>query len=178
MPWQENPTEQKITRKINWKRREGNPKKQAKLSNFSQKHAQYACSRRLKQQKCHKIWKKCNLQNRNLQKTSPKPRKFQLKQVPKQEIRKFSQKRNSTRKQAQICGKTARMAKLVSAQRNVSYISYKLYAGYHQKGDFFEGIFCLCLENVTHLFDPFFSYQTMVYEDSSHIRCWWSYLAK
>jgi len=36
-----------------------------------------------------------------------------------------------------------------------TYISYKFYAGYHQKRDFLEGIFCLCVENVMHVLDPF-----------------------
>jgi len=58
------------------------------MSKFSQKHAQYAFSSKLKRQKCHKIWKKSNMQNRNLQKTS----KFQLKQVQKQATRKSSKK--------------------------------------------------------------------------------------
>jgi len=34
--------------------------------------------------------------------------------------------------------------------RSKTYISYKFYAGYHQKG-----IFCLCVENVMHVLDPF-----------------------
>ena len=81
------------------------------MSKFSQKHAQYAFSSKLKRQKCHKIWKKSNMQNRNLQKTS----KFQLKQVQKQATRKSSKKnRNSTKKQAQIRGKNARLATLLS----------------------------------------------------------------
>jgi len=57
-------------------------------------------------------------------------------------------------------------------------MSYKFYAGYHQTEDILEGIFCLCVENVMHALDPFFSHQVMVLEDSSHIRYWWSYLAK
>jgi len=66
--------------------------------------------------------------------------------------------------------------KIVSAQRNVSY---KVYAGCHQKKDFLEGIFCLCVENVIHMLDLFlFSDKVMVLEDSSHMRYWWSYLAK
>jgi len=45
--------------------------------------------------------------------------------------------------------------------RSETYIAYKFYALYHQKGDFLEGIFCLCVENVMHLLDPFF-----------HIKLW------
>jgi len=36
----------------------GKSKIQAQNSKFSQKHAQYAFSSKLKQQKCHNIWKK------------------------------------------------------------------------------------------------------------------------
>ena len=35
-------------------------------------------------------------------------------------------------------------------------ISYKFQAGYHQKKDFSEGIFLLCVENVMHVLNPFF----------------------
>jgi len=39
-----------------------------------------------------------------------------------------------------------------------TYISYryKFYAGYHQKGDFSEEIFCLCVENVMYVLGPLF----------------------
>jgi len=49
------------------------------MSKSSQKHAQYAFSSKFKQQKCHKIWKKSNLQ-----KTS----KFQSKQSNPQVLKK------------------------------------------------------------------------------------------
>jgi len=52
---------------------------------------------------------KSNLENRNLQKNS----KFLLKQAQKQATRKFKKKRNSTKKQAQIRGKNARLATLM-----------------------------------------------------------------
>ena len=44
-------------------------------------------------------------------------------------------------------------------------ISYKFYAGYHEKKEFLEGILCLCAVNVMHVLDPFFSDQAMVLED-------------
>jgi len=73
------------------------------MSKFSQKHAQYAFSNKLKRQKCHKIWKKSNMQNRNLQKTS----KFQLKQVQKQATRKSSKKNATPQKnKPKFAGKT------------------------------------------------------------------------
>jgi len=82
-----------------------NPKNKPNMTKFSQKYAQYAFSKRLKQQKCHEICKKSNLQNRNLQKTS----KFELKQAQKYATRKSSKKpATSQKKQAQIRGKTAR----------------------------------------------------------------------
>jgi len=34
--------------------------------------------------------------------------------------------------------------------RSETYIAYKFYAGYHQKGDF------LCVENIMRMLDPFF----------------------
>jgi len=37
-----------------------------------------------------------------------------------------------------------------------TYISYKFYAGNHQKGAFSEGIFCFCVENVMHVLDLLF----------------------
>ena len=37
-----------------------------------------------------------------------------------------------------------------------TWISYKIYAGCHQKGDFLEKIFCLCVENVMHVLEPFY----------------------
>ena len=43
--------------------------------------------------------------------------------------------------------------KIVSVQRNI-HISYTFYAGYHQKGDILEGIFCLFVEKVMHVLDP------------------------
>ena len=61
---------------------------------------------KLKEQKCYKIWKKSNPQNRNLQKTS----KVQLKQAQNQATRK------SIKKQAQIHRKTARLETLGSEQ--------------------------------------------------------------
>jgi len=59
-----------------------------------------------------------------------------------------------------------------------TYISYKFYAGYHQKGRLFRGEFLFvrikrhaCVRSVL-------SYQVMVQKDSSHTRYRWSYLAK
>jgi len=46
--------------------------------------------------------------------------------------------------------------KIVSAQRNIRYTAYKFYALYPEKGDFLEGNFCLCTENVMRVLDPFF----------------------
>jgi len=40
-------------------------------------------------------------------------------------------------------------------------------AGY-QKTKIFRGICCLCLENVMHVLDPFFSDQVMVLEDFTY----------
>jgi len=40
--------------------------------------------------------------------------------------------------------------------RSEKYVSYKFYAGYHQKRDFLEGISCLCVDNVMHVLDPCF----------------------
>jgi len=42
------------------------------------------------------------------------------------------------------------------------YVSYKFYAWYHQKRYFLEAIFCLCVEEIMHVLDPFFSYKAMV----------------
>ena len=42
------------------------------------KNTQYAFSSKLKQQKCHKIWKKSNRQKRNLQKPSPKNKQSKI----------------------------------------------------------------------------------------------------
>jgi len=78
------------------------------MSKFSQKHAQYAFSSKLKQQKCQKI-EKSNLRNRYLEKTS----EFQLKQAQKQATRKSSKKLQLHKKQPQIRGKTARLAALL-----------------------------------------------------------------
>jgi len=55
-----------------------NPKKQAQNEKSSRKHAQYAFSSKLKRQKCHKIWKKSNLQ-----KTSPKNKQNSIETSPK-----------------------------------------------------------------------------------------------
>jgi len=68
----------------------------------------------LKLQKCHKIWKKSNLQNRNLQKTSQKNKQISIKTSPKtSNPQVFKKPRNSTKKQAQIRGKNARLATLM-----------------------------------------------------------------
>ena len=67
-------------------------KNKPKMSNFSQKHAQYAFSSKLKLQKCHKVWNKSNPQNTNLQKTSPKDKQISIKQAQKQATRKTSKK--------------------------------------------------------------------------------------
>ena len=58
--------------------------------------------------------KKGNPQNRNLQKTSQKNKQISIKTSPKtSNSQVFKKTRNSTKKQAQICGKTARLATLL-----------------------------------------------------------------
>jgi len=85
-----------------------NPKKQAQNEKSSRKHAQYAFSSKLKRQKCHKIWKKSNLQ-----KTSPKNKQNSIETSPKTSNPQVLKKNlNSTKKQAQIRGKNARLATL------------------------------------------------------------------
>jgi len=57
--------------------------------------------------------KKSNLQNRNLQKTSPKHKQISIKTSPKRSNPQiFKKKRNFTKKQVQIRGKTASLATL------------------------------------------------------------------
>jgi len=80
---QENSTKQEISKKIKHKIRVANAKNKCKMSKFSQKHAQCAFSSKLKRQKCHKNWEKSNLQNRTLQKTSPKNKQISIKTSPK-----------------------------------------------------------------------------------------------
>jgi len=58
------------------------------MRKFSQKHAQYAFSSVLKQQKCHKIWIKAIRKTEISKKQAEKTRKFQLKQAQKQAARK------------------------------------------------------------------------------------------
>jgi len=65
--------------KSGWQIRKDKPK----MSKFSQKHAQYAFSSKLKRQKCHKIWEKSNLQIRTLQKRNPKNKQISIKTSPK-----------------------------------------------------------------------------------------------
>jgi len=45
---------------------------------------------------------------------------------------------------------------ILSAQGNLNIIYCTFYARYRQKGDLSEGIFCLCVEKVMHVLDPFF----------------------
>jgi len=75
-----------------------NPKNKPNLSTFSQKHAQVAFRSKLKQQKCHKIWKKSNLQSRNLKKTSPKINQISIKTSPKTSNRQVLKKTQLHRK--------------------------------------------------------------------------------
>jgi len=56
--------------------------------------------------------------------------------------------------------------KIVSALRDVHII--QIFWKVPPKKDFLEGISCLCVENVMHVSDPFFSDEVMVLEDSSH----------
>ena len=44
------------------------------------------------------------------------------------------------------------------------------------KNGLFRGNFCLCVENVMHVLDTFFSDQAMVLEGSSHIRYRYSHI--
>jgi len=77
-----------------------------KMNKFSQKHAQSAFSSKLKQRKCHKIWLKSNLKNRNLQKASPKNKQISIKTSPKtSNAQVFKKKRKSTKKQVKFAGK-------------------------------------------------------------------------
>jgi len=55
-----------------------------------------------------------------------------------------------------------------------TYISYKFYALYHQKGD----ILSVRRKRHARIRSIFFSDEVMVLEDSSHMRYWWSYLVK
>jgi len=77
------------------------------------KHAQIAFCSKLKQPNCHKIWKKV-IRKRNLQKTSPKNKHLSIETSPK------TSKPQLHKKQAQIRGKTARLATLY---RNLKWIS-------------------------------------------------------
>jgi len=62
--------------------------------------------------------KKGNPQNRNLQKTSQKNKQISIKTSPKtSNSQVFKKTRNSTKKQAQICGKTARLATLLQTKK-------------------------------------------------------------
>jgi len=54
-----------------------------KMCEFTQKLAQISFWSKLIQQKCHKIWKKSNLQNRTLHKTSPRNKQILIKTSPK-----------------------------------------------------------------------------------------------
>jgi len=73
---------------------------------------------------------------------------------------------------ASICALSITFATKFCSQR------YNFRQDITKKG-LFRGDFCLCVENVMHVLDPFFfSDQVMVLEESSHIRYRWSYLAK
>jgi len=82
------------------------------MSKFTQKHAQIAMCSKLKQQNFHKLWKKSNPQNRNLQKISSNTNNIHTKQAQKQATRKSSKKTKLHKKQAHNRGKTAKLATL------------------------------------------------------------------
>jgi len=87
------------------------------MSKFSQKHAQTALSSKLKLQKCHKSRKKriCKTQ------ICKKQANFKYnKQHASLEIT-----RNLTKKQAQICRKTAKLATLLYMRQNTCYRNLK-----------------------------------------------------
>jgi len=85
-----------------------NPKKTSnKLTIFSQKHTEYAFMSKLKHEIAMKFDEKSIRKTEIWKKQAQKTSKFQLKQAQKQATR------NSTKKQAQIHGKTARLATLM-----------------------------------------------------------------
>jgi len=73
---------------------------------FFQKHAQYAFSSILKQQKCHKVGKNGNPRSRNLQKTSPKNKQISIETSPKtSNMQVFKKNLNSTKNKPEFAVK-------------------------------------------------------------------------
>jgi len=92
----------------------GKSEKKPKMSKFSQKLAQYALALSWNCKSAIIFGKKAICKTEILKKQAKKTSKFQLKQAQKQATRKSSKKpRNSTKKQAQIRGKNARLATLM-----------------------------------------------------------------
>jgi len=75
------------------------------MTKFSQKHAQYALGENWNEN-CHKVWRKSNQKNRNLQKTSPKNKQISVKTSPKtSNPQVFKKTRNSTKNKPELVGK-------------------------------------------------------------------------
>jgi len=79
------------------------------MNTFSQKHAQYAVSTKLKEQNAIQFEKKAIRKTESCKKQAQKARKFQLKQAQKQATRKSSKKPATPQKnKPKFAGKTQR----------------------------------------------------------------------
>ena len=89
-------------------------KNKSKMTKFSQKHAQYAFWRKLKHKIAIKFEEKA-IKKQKSAKTSPKNKQISVKTSPKTRTRKSSKNPQLQKKQAQIRGKTTRLATLMAS---------------------------------------------------------------